>query len=139
MALNPVGDGSVGWSPIRRILFETAIGRWIVGRRDHNPVLNVLGAIPVVSQDRPGDNRRRREAIVSLDKSFHPVRCKYFKRHAVSRSRKSVSIFAHEERPADSMALAIRADGLSDGQDMSLGERAIRGGAAVPACAEATS
>jgi len=47
-----------------------------------------------------------------------------------------MAVLADEERPGDSLALAIAADCLAGGQDVILVERAAKRGAAMPGCAE---
>jgi hypothetical protein len=72
-----------------------------------------------------------------LNACLDAVRRQYFQRRALGRPGKCVRVFAHVERAGDALGLAILADGLRDGQDVGLGERAVQGRAAVPAGAKA--
>ena len=49
----------------------------------------------------------------------------HFQGGALGRAGQGVRVLAHVERAVDALAAAVVADGLGDGQDVGLGERAV--------------
>ena len=64
------------------------------------------------------------------------LRGQHLERRALRRRGQRVCVLAHVERTVGAMAAPVVADGLSDGQDVRLGERAAKRRTPVPAGAE---
>ena len=90
------------------------------------PSAKPLVAAAVVDQNRVRDDRRRRHAVVALDDGLDAVGREHFERGALGRTGQRVRVLAQAERAVDFLAAAVIADGLGDGQDMGLGERAVQ-------------
>jgi hypothetical protein len=82
-------------------------------------------------QDGVGDHRRRCEASVAGDSDLDAVGRQYFESAAMSRLGQCVRVAPEIEGPIDALLAAVVADGLADGQNMSLVEGMIQRGAAV--------
>src|SRR5262249_31251664 len=131
--LDPLGDVGVGGGAVGRGVFEAAVfGRGVRGRND-DPVGDFFGAAVVVDLNVAGDDGRRCEAVVFLDHGEVVVGGDHFQGGALSGAGEGVCIFPDKERAGDVAFRAVVADGLCDGQNMGLGERAIERRAAVAA------
>jgi len=104
--------------------------------RDDDAIGKMSRAIAVVDEDGPGNDRSWCEAVVCLDDGFDVVRRQDFERRALCRRRKRVRVLAQVERTIGPLIAAVVADGLRNGQDVRLGERAVQGRAAVAAGTE---
>ena len=127
----------IGGAAVGRVVLEAAILGGIVGRRDHDAICEARPPAAVAYEDPPRDDRRRRHAIVPLDDGLHPVGRQHLERRALGGPGDAVRVLAHVERAVDALAAAVVADGLGDGQDVGLGERAAQRRASMPAGAEA--
>jgi hypothetical protein len=121
---------------IGRIIFEPAIFRRIMRRRDHDAVGKTMTAASVVGQDGVRNNRRRRIAVVRVDHHLDAVGREYLQRTRQRRLRQRVGVDAEEQRPADAACPPMIAKRLADGKDMRLVERVVEGRAAMPRGAE---
>ena len=122
--LHPLGHVEVGRSTVGRVVLEAAVLRRVVRGRDHDPVREVRPPAPVVRENGPRDDRRGRDAAVALDDGLDPVRRQHFQGGALRRLGQGMRVLSHVERTVDPVAAAIVADGLGDGGDVGLGERA---------------
>ena len=135
--LHPLGHVGVGRAAVGGIVFEPAVGRRIVRRRDDDAVGETGFATAIVNNDGARNHRRRRHAVIFLNDGFHAVGREHFERGALCGRGKPVRVLAHLQRAADVLAPAVIANGLRDGENMRLGERAVRRRAAMSAGAEA--
>ena len=135
--LHPSRHVRVRRSAVRRVVLEAAVLRRVVRRGDDDAVRGARCAATVVNEDRPRDDRRGRHAIIALDDGVHVVGRQDFERRPLGRTGQRVRILAHVERTIGALAAPVVADGLGDGQDVRLGERAAQRRAPVPAGAEA--
>ena len=94
-------------------------------------------AAAVFDEDGAGDDRRGRHAIIALDDRVDVVRGEHFERRALGRAGQRVRVLAHVKRSINALAAPVVADGLRDGQNVRLGERAAQRRAAMPAGTEA--
>jgi hypothetical protein len=134
--LNPRGDVCVGRAPVRRVVLVAVVFRRVVGGRDHDAVGQTLAPLAVVNEDSVGDRRGWSEGVVSLDERLDTICRQYLECGALGRAGQCVRVFSQVDRAANSLAPAIIADGLRDGEDMGLGERSAQGGPPMPAGAE---
>ena len=95
------------------------------------------GPRAIVDQDGAGDDRCRRDAVISLDDSLDPVGGEDLQGAALGRSRQAVGVLAQVERAGGALVPAIVTDRLGDGEDMRLGEGAVERSTPVAAGAEA--
>ena len=135
--LDPSRHVGVGRAPVGRVVLEAAVLRRVVRGRDNDTVGEVVPAAAVVDEDGPRDDGRWRDAIVALDDRLNPVSRQHLDGGALGWPGQGVRVLSHVERAVDPLGAAVVADGLGDGQDMGLGERAAKRGAPVPAGAEA--
>ena len=136
-ALHPGGDVGVGGAAVGRVVLEAAVLRRIVRRRDDDPVRQLRRAAAVIGEDRPRDDGRRRDAVLTLNDGLDPVRRQHLERGALRRVRQGVRVLPHVERAVDALPPAILADRLRHRGDVRFGERAAQRRAAVPAGPEA--
>ena len=68
--LNPLRYVRIGRTAIGRVVFEPAVSRGIVRRRDDNAVGQVRLAVPVVNQNGARNDRRRGYSVVLLESRF---------------------------------------------------------------------
>jgi len=85
----------------------------------------MLLAPAVVDEDGVRDDRRRRDAIILLNEGFHSVGGQHLQRGTLRWPGKRMRVFAHVQRPIDTLGTAILADGLCDGEDVRLVERPV--------------
>ena len=135
--LNPVGDIRVRRTAVRRIVFQPAVGRRVVGGRDANPIRQPVFAATVILQDREGKSGRGRESVIGLDENLDAVGREDFQGGALGGRGESMGVLRHEHRPRRAVGAPVVADRLGDGEDVRLGEGAIKRRAAMPAGAEA--
>ena len=135
--LDPLRHVGVGRAAVRRVVFEAAVLRRIVRRRDDDAVGETPIAAAVVDEDRPRDDRRRRDPVVPLNDGFDVVGGKHLQRGALGRAGQGMRVLAHEQRAVDAVRPPVVADRLGDGKDVRLGERAVARRAAMAAGAEA--
>ena len=124
--LDPLRHVGVGRAAIGRVIFETAVLRRVVRRCDDDTVGEVLLAATVVNENSPRDDRRRRHSVVALDDGLHVVGRQHLERGALGGPGDRVGVLTHVERAVGALAPPVVADGLGDGQDMGLGERAMQ-------------
>ena len=135
-ALDPGGDIGIRRTAIGRIVFEPAILRRIVRRRDHDAVGEALFAAVVVGQDRMRNRRRRRIAVVLVDHHLDVVCREHFERARQRRLGQRMGVDPDKQRTGKTGALPMIAQRLADRDDMRLVERMVERGAAMPGCAE---
>ena len=87
--LHDVGDVGVGRAAVGRVVFESAVCRRIVRRRDDDAVGEAVVPAAIVRQDRVRDDRRRREAVVSWMIAFYAVGRQHFEGRLLRRPRKA--------------------------------------------------
>ena len=104
--LDPVRHVGVGGAAVGRVVLEAAVLGRIVRRRDDDAVREVLLATAVVDEDGPGDDRRRRDAVVGLDDRLHAVGRQDLQRRALGRRGQRVRVLAHVERAVRALARA---------------------------------
>src|SRR5262249_25167511 len=136
-ALNPLCYVGVSGTTIGRIVLETAVRRRVVRRRDDDAVGEILFTIPVINENCSRDNRRRSEAVISLDDSFNTICREHFQSGALGWPGHGVRILAHKEGAVVSLAAPVITNGLSDGQNMGFGERSLKRRAPMSARSEA--
>ena len=137
--LNPVGDGGVGRAAIGRIVFEAAVSRRIVRRRDHDAVGKPALASSIVSQDRVRDSRCWRVAAVAVDHRLDAVGGQNFERTGKRRHRERVRVHPEVQRTVDILTFPIKANRLADREDVRLVERGVERGPAMARGAERDS
>ncbi len=135
--LHPACHVGVGGAAVGRIIFEAAVFRRIVRRRDDNAVGQTGFASAIVNNNGAGNNRRWRHAIGALNDRLDLVGRQNFQRGALRRGGQRVRIFAHLKRAVDVLAAAVIANGLGDGENVGFVEGAGQRRAAMPARAEA--
>jgi len=135
--LDPLGYIGVGRSSIGRIVFKPAVFWRVVRRGDDNAIGEMLGAAPIVDEDRPRNRRRRRHTVVALNDGLDAVRRQDFERGALRGSGHRVRVLAHVERTIGPADFSVVADGLGDCEDVGFGERTAKWRAAMSAGAEA--
>ena len=129
--LNPLRASCIRGAAARRVVLEAAVLRWIVRRRDDDPVGEPGRSAAVVAEDGVGDDRGRRVAVAVVDHHVDFVRRQHLERGRERRLGQRVGVDAEEERTIDALLAAIEADRLGDGQDVRLVERRVEGRAAV--------
>ena len=136
---DPAGGVGVGGTTARRVVLETTIARWVVGRRDDDTVgaIGVTGA--VVLQNREAHCRGGHEAILGVDEHGDPVARKDFERGGLGGRGEGVGVLADKQWPGDALVRAVIHDGLGSGQDVILVEGTVEAAATMPAGAEAHS
>ena len=135
--LHPARHVGIGRAAVGRIVFEAAVLRRIVRRRDDDAIGETGFASAIVNEDGTRDDRRRRHAIVALDDRLDIFGGQNFQRGALRGRGQGVRVLAHVQRAVDAVAAAVIANGLRDGENVRLGECAVQRRAAMPAGAEA--
>ena len=79
----------------------------------------------VIDEDGPRDDWRRRHTVVTLDDGLHPVGGQDLERGTLRRAGEGVRVFPHVQRAIGTLAAAVVADGLGDGQDVGFRKRAV--------------
>ena len=123
--LHPVGHVRVGRAAVGRIVFEAAVLRRIVRRRDDDAVGQTGLASAIVNNDGARNDRRRRHAIIALDDRFDAVGREHFERGALRGRGQRVRVLAHLKRAIGAVAAAVIANRLGDGENVRLGECAV--------------
>ena len=72
-ALNPPGHVGIGRTTVGWVVLETAVLGRVVRRRNDDAVREVLVAAAVIDQDRPRDDRRRRDTPIALNDRLDAV------------------------------------------------------------------
>ena len=99
---DPLRGAGVGRAAVGRIVFESAILRRIVRRRDHDAVGQAGRPPAVVRQDRMRERRRRRVAVLADRSSYlDAVRRQHFQRAGERRLGKRMRVLGQEQRPVD--------------------------------------
>ena len=130
--LDPAGDVGVGRAARGRIVFEAAVFGRVVRGRDDDPVSQPGCAAAVIAKDGVRDDRRRRVAAIPVDHHLDAVGGQHLEGAHKGRLGQRVGVHPHEERTVDPVRLAIRANGLRDGQNVRFVEGALERRAAVP-------
>src|SRR5665647_1024012 len=130
-SLDPRCYVGIGRSPIRRVVLEAAVLRWIMRRGDDDPVSETALAVLVVCQDRVRNDRRRCISIVIVDYCIDVIGGKYLERACQGGFRQSVGVDSDEQRAGDAIVASVMTDCLADRQDMSFIEGVIEGGSTM--------
>ena len=133
---DPAGDIGIGGASVGGVVFESAVLRRVVGRRDDQAIGQARGSAVVVSEDGVGNHRSGGGTVVRSDARFHAVRGEDFERGLFGDGGGSVGVAAHEQRSAISLSLAEFDDGLGDRGNVGVVERALQRISPVPARAE---
>ncbi len=123
--LNPTGDLGLGGTTVGRVVLEAAVAGRVVGRRDDDPVGEIRSAGAIVGEDGMGDDRRRRVALAVVDPDVHLVRREHLEGAGPGGVGERMGVGAEEERAGDGLLSPVVADGLGNGEDVGLVERAI--------------
>ena len=118
----PLGDVSVRGSAVGRIVFEAAESWRVMRWCDDDAVRESALATAIVVENRVRDYRGRSVTIVSIDHHVDAIRCQHLQSAGKSGLRERVGVLTHIERTVCSLGSPVVADGLSDGQNMSLVE-----------------
>jgi hypothetical protein len=135
--LYPACHVDIGGPAVGRVVFEAAVLRRIVGRRDRDAIGQSILSPAIVNENRMRDHRYRRYAVVWLNNRFHTVCRQNFNGCALRGTGQRMRILAHVERAVDVMPSAVVANGLRNGEDVRLIECAEQRRAAMAARAEA--
>jgi hypothetical protein len=136
LRLDPGSDGGFRRSAVWGVVFEPAVMRRIVRRRDDDAVGESRLAPAVVSENRVGDNRRWGIFIPLRDHDFHPVCRQDLERTGKGRLGEGMRVHAEKQRAIDLLLLPIQTNGLTDGEDMPFIKSPFEGGTAMPGGAE---
>ena len=134
---DPLRYVGIGRSAIGRVVLEAAILGRIVRWRNDDAVREVSLSVAVVDENGPRDDGSRRHAVAVLNDGLDAVGRQHLQRGALGRSGQRVRVLAHVERAIGALGSPVVADGLSDGQDVRLGEGAVERRAPVSAGAKA--
>ena len=113
------GDIGVCRTTVWRVVFNAAIFRRVVGRRDHNAV-SQRAAFFVVDQDSVRYSRGWRKAVIFLHDDVNAVRRQHFQYRDKSRFRQRVGILAHIARTSNPVFRTFFSNRLGDSQNMRL-------------------
>ena len=122
--LDRAGHVGAGGPAMSRVVFESAVFRWIVRRRNDDAVRQPGGAAVVISKDRVRNHRRRRVAAIAIDHHVDIVRGQYLEGADRGRLRQRMRVDAEEQRTGDAVRRALIADRLGDRQHVRFVERA---------------
>ena len=125
LVLDPAGDRGVGRAAVGWVVLEAAVLGRVVGRRDDDPVREVLRAPAVVAEDRVRDDRGGGVAVGGVHAHVDAVRDEDLQRGPERRLGQGVRVAADEQRPVRALAGAIAADRLGHRDDVGLVERAV--------------
>jgi hypothetical protein len=121
---------------VRRIVFEAAIGRRIVGRGDHDAVSQPAGSVAVIPKDRVRDHWSRRVAVLGVDHRGYAVRREDLKRGLEGRPRQRMGVDADKQGAIDAPRRPVKTDRLRDRQDMGFIKGVVEGRAAMARCSK---
>ena len=112
---------------MRRVIFETAAFRRVMGRGDYNAIRQTGFANAIVSEDCVRDDRSRR-VVVSFREHDIDVICREdFKSARQGWPGKRVRIDPEKQRTIDLLPLAVQTDCLRDGQNVPFIESPVEG------------
>src|SRR5262249_24563644 len=121
--LNPAGHVGIGRAALRRVgLKATVLGRVVWGSGKYSLGPRGLSGW-VIHENGARNDRRGGYAVIPLDHGLDLVGCEYFEGRPLGGPRKRVCVLPHEQRTIGSLIPPVFADGLSDGQYVSLVER----------------
>ena len=124
------GHVGVRRAPVGRVVLEPAVlGR--VVRRGDNDAVGAGAAARVVREDRVRDRRRRRVAILGIDRDVDAAGDQHLDRGPERRFGECVRVAADEQRPVDPLRVAVAGDRLADREDVRLGECSRERGTAM--------
>ena len=115
----------IGWSAVGRIVFEAAIVRGIVRRRNHDAIGEPRLSFMVVAQHRMGNGWSGRVCGPFGEHHFDVVCRKHLQRACKSRFGQCMRVDAQEERPVNFLQLAVVANCLGNGEDVPFVERSL--------------
>src|SRR5262245_23543811 len=92
--LNPRRRIALGRATVGRVVFEAAVSRGIVRRRNDQAVSETVLAPTVMDENRTRHDWCWCEAIVGLDNRLHSIRGENFQSSALSRRGRRVSVLA---------------------------------------------
>ena len=112
---------------MRRVIFETAAFRRVMGRGDYNAIRQTGFANAIVSEDCVRDDRSRR-VVVSFREHDIDVICREdFESARQGWPGKCVRIDPEKQRTIDLLPLAVQTDCLRDGQNVPFIESPVEG------------
>ena len=129
------GDVGICRATVWRIVFNAAVFRRVVGRRDHNAI-SQRTAFFIVDQDSIRHGRGWRKAVVFLHDDINTVRCQHFQHRDKCRFRQRVGILAHIARASNPVFRTFFGNRLSDSQNMRLIKTMTTRTTAMPGCTE---
>ena len=137
LGLDPGGDGRPGGPAAGRVVLEAAARRWVVRRREHDPVRQPHRAPAVVPEDRVRHGGGGRVFLCAGDHDLHPIGRQHLERGGKGRHRQRMGVHAEKQRTGDLLLFPVPADRLADGEDVALVERPVERGPAMARGAEA--
>ncbi len=135
--LNGLGGAGIGGPAVGRVVFEAAIVGRIVRGRDHDAVGQSAGAPAIVAEHRVRERRGRRVSQCLVHHHLDIVGRQHLERAGEGGLGEGVSILGQEQGTIGAVGRPVFTDGLGNRQDVAFVERAVEGGAAVSAGAEA--
>ena len=94
--LDPAGGIGVGRAAVRRVVFDAAVARRIVRRRDDDAIGARRLRVAVMDQDGARNDRRRRVAVIALQPRLDAVGGQHFQRAALRRLRQGMRVLAEK-------------------------------------------
>ncbi len=128
---DPFGHLRVGGTARRRVVFKTAVLRWIVRGGDDNAVGHTGSSAAVVRQYGMRNDRRRRIASGAIHHDIDPVGRQHFDCADERRFRQRMGVHAEIERTGDALRSSVVADRLGNRQNVRFVEAAFEGRAAM--------
>ena len=116
--LDHAGDVGVGRAAIGRVIFEAAIFRRIVRRRDHHAIGQAAVAAAIIGEDGVRDHRGRRKTVLRVDHHIDFIGGEHFQRAGQCRFGERMGVDTDEQRPGDAGLAAIVAYALRHRQDV---------------------
>ncbi|KWV87536.1 hypothetical protein PFLmoz3_02819 [Pseudomonas fluorescens] len=132
LGFDPLGDVSIGWATVRRVVLVAATLRRVVRRCNHNAVRQAAGTAPVIADDGVGNRRRRRVLVALGQHHVHAVGRQYFQGAGTGWRRQCMGIQADKQGAGNALSFAVQANGLADSQHMPLVETQFERTATVP-------
>src|SRR5579864_1079263 len=126
----------IGWSPMRRIVFEASVVGRIVRRRDYDTVGEPRLSSVIVKQDRMGDGRGWSVGGAFGEHYFDVVCRKHFQRTRKCGLGQSMGIHPKKKRTVNVLDFAVITNRLSDCQDVPLVKRRVQSRSAMAGCTE---
>ncbi len=111
------GHVGISRSAVRWVVLDTAIFRWVMRRRD-NDAISLCASRFVMLENRIGNSRRWRIAVILLHNDIHAVRCQYFQHGDDSGLGERVRVFTDVARASNAVLLTLFSNCLRNSQNM---------------------